>query len=51
MLLVFLDISKSENYRAVGGIEVEWSKLFTKITSNHKLEFNKCKCTEYSEET
>lgn len=33
-LLDFLVILKTENYKAVGGTEIEWSKLITKITSN-----------------
>lgn len=33
-LLDVLVILKSESYKAVRGIEVEWSKLITKITSN-----------------
>lgn len=53
-LNTFLDvlvILKSESYKAVGGIEVEWSKLITKMTPNWYMICNKYKCTDCSEET
>lgn len=47
--LAFSDIFKSTSYKAVGGIEVEWSKLITDITWNCLMKLNKL-CTDYSEE-